>query len=316
VAESRGPPGSCPQILEYAKDIATWNFEGLEEAISRTRPLEGQSATGRRLWELVGGNAELDEASFHDAVSRNLKRGRFLLLIVGDGIQERMTAMSAFLQQHAGFHFTLAFVELALFESPGGFIVQPRVLAQTQNIERAIVRIEDGRIAITPPEILAGGLSAARRTTSITEERYYEELQQNCPGAPEKLQNFFDELSEYEVRPEFGTDSLVLRWRPEEGKAWNLATITKRGEVWTDYLGKQAQAANLLLKYKDYLRDLGSLDPVAIVRETPKETAWYVAINKKCIKIDALLTDDARKKGWLAAIQRFQAAASPPSVDR
>lgn len=304
------------QILGYAKDMATWSFEELEEAINGTKPLDGQSSSRRRLWDLVGGNPNLNEASFHDAVSRNLARGRFLLLVVGDGIQERMAAMSDFLQQHAGFHFTLAFVELALFEAPGGFLVQPRVLARTENIERAIVRVEDGRISVTAPNVPAGGPAATRRTTSITEERFYEELQKTCPSAPEQLRSFFDELSQYDVRSELGSDSLVLRWPPDEENSWNMATISKKRAIWTDYLGKQAQAAGLLPAHKQYLEDLKSLVPGASVRVTPKETAWYVAVNKDYVKVDALLADDARRKGWLAAIQRFQAAASPHGQDR
>jgi hypothetical protein len=87
-------------------------------------------STARRLYDLASASNEIDEAAFHDAVSRNLKRGRFLLLIVGDGIREGVEAMAEFLQQHAGFHFTLAFIEIALFQAPGGFIAQPRVLVR------------------------------------------------------------------------------------------------------------------------------------------------------------------------------------------
>jgi hypothetical protein len=299
------------QILEYARDMAGWSFEDLEKAVNRTEALSGHPKTGRRLYELVGKNEDVDEASFHDAISRNLTRGRFLLLIVGDGIQERMAAMSDFLQEHAGFHFTLGFVELSLFKSPNGFIVQPRVLARTENIPRAIVKIEEGRIVVTAAEPLARGITSARRTTGITEELFYETLEKNCPGVGKKLENFLDELSEYGIRREFGTESLVLRWRPDEGKAWNLGTITKKGEVWTDFLGQQAKATDLLREYKLYLSDLAVLVPDAVVRETPNEAHWFVSVNGKIVKVDALLADGAREKGWKDAIQRFQSAASP-----
>jgi hypothetical protein len=119
------------QIIDYAKEISTWSYEALQEAISRTKSLDDpNSKATRRLYDLVAANNEIDEALFHDAISRNLKRGRFLLLIIGDGIREGVESMAEFLQQHAGFHFTLAFVELALFKSPGGYIAQPRVLAK------------------------------------------------------------------------------------------------------------------------------------------------------------------------------------------
>jgi len=42
------------------------------------------------------------------------------LLIVGDGITENARGLTQFLQQHAGLHFSLAMVELAVHEMPGG----------------------------------------------------------------------------------------------------------------------------------------------------------------------------------------------------
>ena len=66
-------------------------------------------------------------------------------MIVGDGIREGVESLTGFLQQHAGFHFRLAIVDLALFELPtGGYIVQPRVIAKTTNIERGIVKLDEG----------------------------------------------------------------------------------------------------------------------------------------------------------------------------
>src|SRR5208337_3368683 len=96
------------KIIHYATEISTWTYETLQDAIRRAKPLDGsdEKSTGS-LYELVSAQGEIDEVSFHDAVSRNLKRGRFLLLIVGDGIQEGVESMTEFLQQHAGFHFIL-----------------------------------------------------------------------------------------------------------------------------------------------------------------------------------------------------------------
>jgi len=74
------------QIIDYATEISTWTYETLQDAIRRTKPLdESDEKSTRSLYDLVSAHGEIDEVSFHDAVSRNLKRGRFLLLIVGDG---------------------------------------------------------------------------------------------------------------------------------------------------------------------------------------------------------------------------------------
>ena len=115
----------------------------------------------------MSARSEIDEASFIDAVSRNLRRGRFLLLIVGDGIREGVESMTEFLQQYAGLHFTLAIVELALFEVPtGGYLAQPRVLARTTNIDRGIVTVDDGgRVSIRPSVVPISGSSPQVKMT-------------------------------------------------------------------------------------------------------------------------------------------------------
>jgi hypothetical protein len=298
------------QVIDYARDMSSWTYEKLQQAISSTKPLEGSDETAtRNLYELVSSNSEIDEVSFHDAVSRNLKRGRFLLLIVGDGIREGVEGMAEFLQQHAGFHFTLAFVELALFETPEKqYVLQPRVLARTTNIDRGIVTMdEDGRIMIKPLGNEMAVPHGERRTT-ITQELFFEQLEKECPGVSARLNAFIDDLAPHSVLPDFGKDSLILRWQADDGKGWNLGTITKRGPIFTDWMGMQANGMGLIELYKHYLQNLAALVPDAQIKKGRKESAWSMAYNGKSVTIQALLADDVRKNGWVHAIADFQSA--------
>jgi hypothetical protein len=302
------------QIIAYATEISTWTYKTLQDAIRRTKPLGGSGEnTTRSLYELVSAHSEIDEASFHDAVSRNLKRGRFLLLIVGDGIREGVERMAEYLQQHAGFHFTLAFIEIALFEAPGGYIAQPRVLARTKNIERGIVTLDEGRIVIGPSSTGLKPDSNGGRRTTITQERYFEQIEKDFPGVSQTLNAFIDGLATCNVLPEFGTDSMILRWRPEDGRNWNLATISTRGQVFTDNLSSQANNAGLLEIYKQYLKKLADLVPGAVLRKGQADNTWGVAHNGKSLVLTALLADDARKDGWIGAIADFQSAVMKSS---
>ena len=83
------------QILDYAKDLASWGYEDLQRRVSL--------ATGRKgnaLYELVREHhPDLDEAEFVDSVTRHLRRGEFLLLIIGDGIQEGAANIVDFVQR-------------------------------------------------------------------------------------------------------------------------------------------------------------------------------------------------------------------------
>jgi hypothetical protein len=129
------------QILDYAKELTRWSSSDLQREASRRL---GRS--GNALLELVrAAGHEVDEADFNDALTNNLRRGRFLLLIVGDGIREGVEAIAEYLQVHAGLHFTLGLVELPLYSLPNGQrIIIPRILAKTLVVRREVVGVPEG----------------------------------------------------------------------------------------------------------------------------------------------------------------------------
>ena len=131
------------QILDYAKELSRWSSSDLQREASRRL---GRS--GNALLDLVReAGHEVDEADFNDALTSNLRRGRFLLLIVGDGIREGVEAISEYLQLHAGLHFTLGLVELPIFVMPDGSrVVVPRILARTVAISREVIAAPEGFI--------------------------------------------------------------------------------------------------------------------------------------------------------------------------
>ncbi len=98
--------------MDYAKEFASCQYEDLSQAIQETT-----GSSSNLLFDTVAKEVgELDEATFVDSVSRNLARGRFLILIVGDGIREGVENISNFLQKHAGLDFTFGLVELGLYK--------------------------------------------------------------------------------------------------------------------------------------------------------------------------------------------------------
>jgi hypothetical protein len=301
------------QILDYAKDLSALTYEQLEEAISKAETPDGDRGHPKvNLYEAVasaGGREEMNEAQFIDAVSRNLERGRFLLLVIGDGIQTGTENISMFLQQHAGMHFTFGLVELAIFELPGemgGYLVQPRVLARTKNIDRGIVTIENGRITAKPPIDQTIGPKGVAKRTTITEERFYVELASTFPAVEPRLKAFTSRLETIGVGTEFGKGSMILRWRPDEQHAWNLGSITTSGKVWTELLNGQLDAVGRLDLSHSYLKQLASSIPGAFVKEHPRPTSWYVAKGQTYVTVDDLL---ANADAWFAAIQEFMAGA-------
>ena len=89
---------------------------------------------------------DLNEAVFVDATARALREGRFLLLIAGDGIREGITGMAELITRNAALGFSFGLVEVALYEfGDQGLVVQPRVVARTETIERTFVHLRAER---------------------------------------------------------------------------------------------------------------------------------------------------------------------------
>ena len=81
------------QILYYAKELSRWSSSDLHREVNRRLKRDGNP-----LLEMVRAvEPKVDEIQFNDALTANLRRGRFLLLIVGDGIREGVEAIAEYL---------------------------------------------------------------------------------------------------------------------------------------------------------------------------------------------------------------------------
>jgi hypothetical protein len=129
------------QILDYAKELSRWSASDLQREVSHRLKRDGNP-----LLDMVRAvDREVDETQFHDTLTANLRRGRFLLLIVGDGIREGVEAIAEYLQLHAGLHFSLGLIELPIYVMPNGDrLIAPRVLVRTAVVTRNVVAVPDG----------------------------------------------------------------------------------------------------------------------------------------------------------------------------
>ncbi len=133
------------QILDYAKELARWDYEDLQREVSR--------ATGRKgnvLYDIVSEHhPDTNESEFVDEVTRSLTKGRVLLMILGDGIREGVGAIAEYLEDVGNLEFTFGLVELAIYRTPdNGMLLQPRVLAKTVVFKRTVVSLKDGKLEI------------------------------------------------------------------------------------------------------------------------------------------------------------------------
>lgn len=131
------------QILDYAKELSRWSYEDLTREVNRKLGTKGNI-----LYTLAHEKDEFqltEEKDFVDSVSRNLARGKFLLLIVGDGIKEGAQGISEFLSNSAHLNFTIAMVELSIYESPElGKLIIPQTIVKTKEISKLTIEIPFG----------------------------------------------------------------------------------------------------------------------------------------------------------------------------
>lgn len=134
------------QIIDYAKELSLWQYEDLQREVSRRTGKSGNAP-----YDIVKEkHPGIDEATFVDQVSLNMRQGRILLLVVGDGIREGVQSIGEYLQQHMSLQFTFGLIEMPIFSLPdGNQLVAPRTLAKTTVINRSIVELSDERLTVS-----------------------------------------------------------------------------------------------------------------------------------------------------------------------
>lgn len=247
------------QIIEYATRISRWSFQELEAHVRKYNERYLNSKMGIldsiRLLEEVD---EGEEQFIVDTIIRSLRQGRFLLLIVGDGIRESVEAMAEFLHQTPHLFFTLALVELQVYamdeKEHATLLVVPQIVARTREITRAVVRVEGSPVAVqvAPPETTPGVVkpSANRSRFTLTEDDFFAQLSQSV-GQNELAfaKSLIDDMTSRGCIIDWKQGSFVVKY-PDPGGSGQKVTlfvVTKKGQVYTGWISDQVKALNLPL---------------------------------------------------------------------
>lgn len=287
------------QILDYAKELSRWTYTDLQHAISRAQHVADNS-----LFELVARNSEeSDERNFIDSVARNLRRGRLLLLIVGDGIRESVEQITGFLQDHAHLNFAFALVEFTTFTGPeqyaGCVFVQPRVIAQTVEVERAVVRIEDGQIAVV--SATHDKTATAPRRKKISEQIFFEKVDADTQSKAD-LQALLEKARQMELYVEPGHDSLKVKSNLNDV---NFGVFTLKGEFYNCGIASWAEEVGRPEIGDAYLEHLAVLFEGGFVYRSKSRFWWSVKVGQgRNVSLVTLPEILKISDGWLRLIQR------------
>jgi hypothetical protein len=284
------------QALDYASCMFEWDFEALEKAALKAD--WGERPKPKRLYDLFDCEEPPAEPAFIDAVNANLRAGRVLILVVGDGIRTEARKLGSLLQSHAGAHFTFAMVELSVFrlDGEGSVIVCPRILTQTEMIERGIVRIEDRRVSVVPMAETATIGKTAAPAENITAKQFYDAMDHLQQGLGERVRAFVANLDQMGIEADFQR-ALNLRWEPPSGRPINLGTIHRNGQVWTDAVNAHAPH-DLSHQYVEELAKAFGMD----VEKEAFKGAWHVRDNGHAPRIGDIAN---QLDAWSAVIEKF-----------
>ena len=265
------------QILDYAKDISKWDYDRFEKEC-----LKARKGTKNSLFNIVNEfYPEIDESSFIDSVQSNLKKGRFLLSIIGDGIRENMEELSNYIHRNTNLNFTLALIELPVYKNPinNELIVTPRILAKTKEIERIIYRFSD-------KEFEESEKIDNVKSKTVSEKIFFERLASSIgKEKSDEFQKFIENLSaEFNIIPKLGRGKRLSLNLKSSNDTYNFASIQENGEVWfygivykTEEIGDKQIGIEYLKKLAQIIN--GKLD------DTNKEWHWSVKKNRKYINI-------------------------------
>lgn len=255
------------QILEYAKDFAALTYEDINREIRKL--IKDQTWGANPLHELICDYVANppDEQTFVDRVSRNLREGRFLLLVLGDGIREEMAALAEYLMHHS-LRYAFGMAEIRLYTLPDGSVLAlPSLLARTQTIERhvTIVTTQGDGIKVSVPSVV----SERVEKTSLSADEFFELMAKNDPKHVAWLKELLAQLSDLPIDLQTGSrgESLMLKVLVPDGGQVTLMLVTPTNAQfwgipnrhWTDPAWQKLSRA--------FLEQIASAVPGAFLKE-------------------------------------------------
>jgi len=250
------------QAIDYAGQLAKWSFTQLDE--------ETKKHTQMGVIDLIQTNfdPDPDEMPTEEDISRNLRLGRFLILVVSDRIRGSLIDMLNYVNRYPHLATNVGLVELQCYRLPddhGQILIVPSIVARTEIVERSIVQVSLSpdivHLITVEQKKSEPGESAPR---ALTEEAYWEKLTEKSPLNINKAREIFDHFSKFEeITLKMRRTAIVARLNlPDVDQRLSLFFINVEGNLvcWTQSLRKVFDSlgydSNLV---NDYAAELGML---------------------------------------------------------
>jgi hypothetical protein len=233
------------QIIDYATAISQWSYDDLDTVCRK--------AAGSGVWPLVVAHADdhdsapaLPESDWVDRVSKGLRSGRFLLLVVGDGIREEVERMMRYVQTAPQLQFTLALVELRIYDTPDERmrLVVPSIVTRTAEITRAVVEVTVAEEAHVNVEVSVPADDSVASRRRLTLDQFFKELEQGEGSAQAGFLRSVFATYEADARlalvPQAASVSLRLN-NPSASGQFTVLVFTTAGFAYPGWLESQCE---------------------------------------------------------------------------
>lgn len=236
------------QAIDYGSALSKWSFQKLDEVTKQK--------TNKGLFELIQTSFDSDpeDAVTEDMIARNLRLGRFLILVVSEKIRESLIEMLNFTNRYPHLATNVGLVELQCYtmsDNPSDILVVPSIVARTQIVERSIVQVNlvpnvEHQIIV---EQKKSDEDKHQGRTPLSEDAFWELLQQQSPDGVNNARRIIDHMSEIpEVFLKMRQSAISFRLIiPDCDQKISLFFITTQGtvEFWPETVLSQFRNAGI-----------------------------------------------------------------------
>ncbi|QYG93436.1 hypothetical protein HC251_14060 [Iamia sp. SCSIO 61187] len=226
------------QVIDYAAALCQLSFDELDHAV---RLVNGDCGIA----DLLGGD-DLERQQLIDGISRGLRSGDLVLLVVGDGIREEIESIADLLGAAPHLGFTFGLIELAVYDSSASStLVIPTVVAHSVEITRTTVRVEvlpDGRLDVKVAALNDEDAAAPSRRQKLDAETFAHHLSGNVdPATLSDVLAWRDQVAaDPRLRVDYASKSMIFRVRPVGiAREFTGLLIEETGNVSVGWLHQQ-----------------------------------------------------------------------------
>lgn len=199
------------QIIDYAKEMVKLSFTSLDDMVRKID--KNKKGIIEKIKEV---DPSVHEHEIIERINKNLKRGRFLLLIVGDGIRESVEDMIHYLTTITHLDFTLALIELRVYQTEDqGLLVIPNTLTRTVEIGRTIVSYDENskEVMILPEPEKTVNDKKLVKGSKLNYDEYIARLSQVVSmELVTFITKVIDDFSTEDYQCEFGKDGVIIQY--------------------------------------------------------------------------------------------------------